>query len=87
MRITKNGNVLVEITNRVHGMLEQGGYCGRILAYNANKLAALIGCSLEELEKLDWDDSVEVNNGYATVSYIAEVQLKPRVIRKGEIIQ
>lgn len=86
MKITKNGNVIIELTDREHGMLVQGGICGRKLAYDAVALSEALDCTLEELEELDWDDYAPKFN-YARVYEVAEYNLIPRVLCKGEIIR
>lgn len=86
MKITKKGNVIIELTDRENGMLVQGGICGRKLAYDAVELSEALDCTLEELERLDWDDWAPKFQ-WVRVYEVAEYNLTPRVLFKGVRIQ
>ena len=84
MNVTRN-SVLIETTHRVHGMLEQGGICGRVVAYDRTRVAGLLGVSTTALASLQLDD---VAPGHmVTVRELIEHRLQGRVVRRGERIQ
>lgn len=53
MKITKNNNVLIETTNKVNGMLEQGGVCGRVESYPLADAMELLGMTRDEIAAAD----------------------------------
>lgn len=83
MQVTRK-SVLIETTHRVHGMLEQGGVSGRVVAYDRARVAGLLGVSISDLKSMRLDDLAP---GYVvTVGQLIEHHLLGRVIRRGHRI-
>ena len=79
-RKTRKGWV-IEITNTVHGCLEQGGVCGREIFY-----------SLETLSKhgIDYNmdpDSDDISDGNSNAAWLHHCVTPDKVIRVGRTIQ
>ena len=86
MKITKHGNLLVETTNTVYGMLEQGGIQGRIVAYPVDQVIEATGLSRDELEELESAHEL-LDNPVATLAQLIDYSGIPgRVIRRGAVI-
>lgn len=72
----------VEITNTVHGCLEQGGVCGRIVSYDNKVIAEIMECSVAEAEEMNGDEIVPGTS--VPLRYYLEYHEYPyRVIRRG----
>jgi len=82
MRVTKK-SIIIETTNRVHGMLEQGGICGRVVAYPIS--------TLEETELLfaatAAADDLALGYDVSWRELLAYRCPVPRVIRRGVTIE
>jgi hypothetical protein len=85
MRTTKT-NVLIETTNRVHGMLEQGGVSGLVVSYPIADVTRVTGMSIDQIKDADELDDCP---GYVglTIKEALEYNLVGRVVRRGHIIQ
>lgn len=80
VRKTKSGWV-VEITNRVHGMLEQGGICGKEVLY---KRGTLKRCGID----YESDPESPINeHGTTAVDWLLNRVEPDRVLKAGHIIQ
>lgn len=86
MKITKSNNVLIETTNTVNGMLEQGGVCGRVVSYPLSGVMRATGLTRDEIEAADEDDDAPSHDGL-TISQACEYEVTGRVIRKGVEIE
>lgn len=86
MKITKDNNVLIETTNTVNGMLEQGGVCGQVMAYPLDDVVQATGLTRDEIAEADPDDAAP---GYeaASIRQVCEHHVKGRVVRRGTRIQ
>lgn len=87
MKITRN-RVLLETTNMVAGMLEQGGISGRIESYPLVSVMAVAGMTREELAAADPEDAAPAYVGYVSIrEAIARELGDGLVIRRGHRIQ
>ena len=91
--VTKSGNWIVEITNARHGMLEQGGICGRVELWteSARKDIGLEPQQTpESLIKLTCGDTI-TGADYLMMRRNDYLSSAPRsgvkVMRKGNMIQ
>ena len=82
MRTTKK-SVLIETTNSRCGCLEQGGICGRVVAYPIEDVKQLIGCKPASMPETDYVDGYD----YITARELIENQLIGRTIRRGIVIE
>lgn len=87
MRITKNDRVLVETTNKVNGMLEQGGVCGRVVAYPLDGVLKATGLTRAEIDEADADDQAPEYPEGVTIRQACERELRGRVACKGGVIE
>jgi len=85
MKINRNGNVRLEITNRVNGCLEQGGICGQVLSFSASEIEEKLEVTREQIEAAEWGDYVP---GFS-VRWIEAVPdfCTAKVVKKGVRIQ
>lgn len=81
MQVTQQ-SVVIETTNRVLGMLEQGGVCGRVDRYPLADCIRATGLTAEQLA--DAEEDVDCD-GYEHVSVreVIERNVKGRCVRKG----
>ena len=86
MKITKNNNVIMEITNTRNGCLEQGGYSGRVLSYPLSGVIAATGLSRGEIENAEAFDTI-ADRGCNTIAALCEYEMAGRVVRTGHIIE
>jgi hypothetical protein len=86
MKITKNNNVIIEITNTRNGCLEQGGYSGRVLSYPLSGVIAATGLSRGEIENAEAFDTI-ADRGCNTIAALCEYEMAGRVVRTGHIIE
>ena len=85
MQITKANNVLVETTNRVNGMLEQGGVSGRILSYPLLGVMKATWLSREEIEEAEPTDICESYE--LSIAGACAIEMTGKVVRKGIVNQ
>lgn len=83
MKVTSK-NVILETTHRAHGMLEQGGISGRVVAYDRAKVAAVLAVPISALETMDENDCAP--GRLVSSREIIETELQGRVLRKGHRI-
>lgn len=86
MRTTKI-SVIIETTHRVHGMLEQGGVSGRVVAYPIESVQRVTGLTAEQIRSASEHD---ICPGFscATIREIIErCCVTGRVVRRGHRIQ
>lgn len=71
---------VVEITNEVDGMLEQGGVCGKKVMYSIETLAKLgIDCNADPED--DWNDFLTIEE------YLVREVEPDKVLKKGTVIE
>ena len=85
MKITKANNVLIETTNRVNGMLEQGGVKGRVVSYPLIGVMKATWLSRKEIEEADPTDICESYE--LSIAGACAIEMTGKVIRKGIVIQ
>jgi hypothetical protein len=78
-RWTRTG-LIVDVTNRVNGMLEQGGVCGRIEHYSEDDISAL---------GITRDDNLNECGEmiYVTRLELIRARIQPRLLRRGITIR
>lgn len=88
MKITKNDRIIIETTNMVHGMLEQGGICGRRVSYSFAASMAACGMSREELLAANIDDICPNSKGMVSIREMIEYYCHGggKVVRRGHRI-
>lgn len=86
MKVTKK-SVIIETTNTVHGMLEQGGVSGRIMAYPLEQALSATGLKESELKAAKDDDRARGYWHPVTVREAIERECAGRCIRRGSVIQ
>ena len=77
----------IETTNRVMGMLECGGVCGRIISYPASVIADIMDCTEEEAATMDGSEIVPRTEHVTLIEYVDYVGIVGHVIRCGDLIQ
>ena len=86
MKTTKQ-SVLIETTNTEGGMLEQGGGCGRVVAYPLADTMTATGLSREELSDADADDRAPAYADGVTIRQACEREMTGRIVRCGVVIE
>ena len=86
MKVTKK-SVIIETTNTVNGMLEQGGISGRIMAYPIAAAAKACGLTVEQLRVADLGDDAPSYKYQTTICEAIERECAGRCIRRGSVIQ
>lgn len=86
MKITKTNRVHVEITNRVNGMLEQGGVCGRVVSYPLEGVIKATGLTKDQIATADQSDLCPAYNGI-TIAEACDHEMNPTIVRVGHIIE
>ena len=71
---------VIEITNEVDGMLEQGGVCGKRVLYSIETLAKL-GIDSNADPEDDWNDFVTIEE------YLVREVAPDKVLKKGTAIE
>jgi len=71
---------VIEITNEVDGMLEQGGACGKKVMYSIETLAKL-GIDYNADPEDDWNDFVTIEE------YLVREVAPDKVLKKGTAIE
>lgn len=89
MKINKRGEVLVETTNTVYGMLEQGGVSGRVVAYKLGDVLAATGLMDERAiaNHNEHDYAPSYGNNCISIRDAIERECVGRVVKPGVIIQ
>jgi len=81
-------NLLVDITNTAHGMLEQGGFAGRIVSYPINDAMRVTELTLDQLETSSPNRILRPHGEPITIIEALQHHLGPgKVFRKGIKIQ
>ncbi len=88
MKITKNDRIIVETTNMINGMLEQGGICGRRVSYPLAAVIEATGMSREELEKAGVNDQCDNSKWVVSIREMIENCCHGcgKVVRRGHRI-
>jgi hypothetical protein len=76
----------IETTDRVHGMLSQGGICGRIRQYTNKVIADIMDCSPSEAADMDGDEIVPAI-GITLREYVSVHNIPGRTICRGVKIE
>ena len=84
---TTNKSVIIETTNTINGMLEQGGICGMKIAYPIDVCERVTGLTAAELAAAKESDSPKGYTEGITLREIIEHAAKGRIISKGVIIK
>ncbi|NCC85765.1 MAG: hypothetical protein EOM03_16835 [Clostridia bacterium] len=71
---------VIETTNELDGMLEQGGVCGRKVLYSMETLAKL-GIDYNTDPDEDWNDFVTIEE------YLVREVAPDKVLKKGTVIE
>ncbi|HPD32287.1 MAG TPA: hypothetical protein PLL20_20015 [Phycisphaerae bacterium] len=77
----------IETTNRKYGALEQGGVCGRIVSYDAAKIADIMRCEIAQAANMTGDEIVPGTDYCRLREYLAYHNVPGHVVRKGIRIQ
>lgn len=48
----------IKTTNRINGMLEQGGVCGKVVKYPAALVSEIMECDISTASKMDGSEKV-----------------------------
>ena len=72
---------VIDTTNTVHGMLEQGGICGREVLYSRAQLAEA-GIAYDSDPDADY-----TGNGVSAAEWLIHCVSPARVLRRGQRIQ
>jgi len=79
--------VIIATTHTVHGMLEQGGVCGRRISYAGADIAEIMECNTSKASAYNGTELVPGCDHVTLNQYLVKHGYKGRVVRKGELIQ
>ena len=85
MRITKGHRLLVDRTDRVYGLLEQGGVCGQVVSYDlaaAERVTGMTRAELAAADETDYAAGCEMR-----IRQLLAHELEGRVVRRGDLIR
>lgn len=86
MRFTRK-SLILETTHRMHGMLEQGGVSGRVVAYPIESAVRVTGMTEQQLRSARETDICRGYSGVTIREVIEQCCVTGRVVRRGHRIQ